>query len=156
MSITRRRRKNDTHTFVLSDNVNFSLDGNRLLSAVKFDYLVQKNYNLTITATDKGDLKLNKDFTINILDNSTTGIIESENETVQLYPNPVETYLNIVLTGDNFNLVQIYTEAGKLIISKEPGEQKNIQLDLSALDTGLYFVKIISEDNIIVRKVVKQ
>ncbi len=69
----------------------------------------------------------------------------SDTDLIKMYPNPATDILNIeILSGDEIiNNVCIYDIAGKQIINnKYSGKQ--IKLDLSCLNTGLYMVKLNS------------
>lgn len=63
---------NDLGTYTLvkdsigTDSDKFSIDGNKLKTALVFDYEVQKQYNIKVKVTDKGGLTYEKVFTISI------------------------------------------------------------------------------------------
>ena len=87
----------------------------------------------------------------------------SENETynVVVYPNPTSGVLNLIqeriengLTIENVEVFDIYgkkiSSHHQIILSSNP------QIDLSNLNSGIYFIKMITEQGAIVKKVVKQ
>ncbi len=76
---------------------------------------------------------------------------------VKVYPNPVSDYVNIELFGDisrNFR-VEIINISGTVVISERMGFTdmywNTQQIPVEKLSTGLYFVRILSEDGVISR-----
>ncbi|OIP01353.1 MAG: hypothetical protein AUJ98_04650 [Bacteroidetes bacterium CG2_30_33_31] len=69
-----------------------------------------------------------------------------------VYPNPVENLLTIQIenTSDNSFYSIIYIQ-GKMILSGKLQSNKNL-IDVSKLNTGLYFVKIICNEETITKK----
>jgi hypothetical protein len=65
----------DTSTYSLvSGDSDFNINGDQLVSAVVFDYDLQNTYAIRIRTTDSGDLYYEKDFTIYVELEGTTGI----------------------------------------------------------------------------------
>ncbi len=81
--------------------------------------------------------------------NITTSISDVENSTFKVYPNPVVD----VLTIENDNLVSgtIVNQAGKVV---KRFTQSNV--NLSELASGIYFVNILTDENVITKKIVKK
>ncbi len=77
----------------------------------------------------------------------------------QFYPNPAgsSTYLTLDMQGvqDKFIGLQLYSSDGKLVSENHPeinpGISNQIRLDVSTLNTGVYFCKIYSENKIATR-----
>ena len=69
----------------------------------------------------------------------------SDNLSVNLYPNPVVSKLNVNLSGientDNLN-VELYNVIGKKIITKKVSSS-NTEINVSDLNNGIYFLRII-------------
>lgn len=61
---------------------------------------------------------------------------------VKLYPNPATSVLNI--EGDNIEASEytIYNVVGKLVAKNTITDSDNVQINISNLESGLYFVKI--------------
>jgi hypothetical protein len=95
---------------------------------------------------------------INIMDfcNGNVGI--NENLDVEdgmiLFPNPAEETVNIE-TGLKEYTVCLFDTFGKLHF-KQKVSQNKIQINLSGLSDGLYFIQLQSEDRVISRKFIKQ
>jgi hypothetical protein len=73
-----------------------------------------------------------------------------------VYPNPTNAILNIELENSDKVKIEIANALGQIVF-EELNETKNLKLDIKNLNTGLYFLKIISEDKIIAtKKIVKE
>lgn len=74
------------------------------------------------------------------------------NKTI-LYPNPVETNFYISAPNQTVLKVEIYNSLGKLMKTQNDGSKV---VDISDLTSGIYFVKLYSEDANVVKKIVKR
>ncbi len=85
--------------------------------------------------------------------NVNLGINTFSNNTIKIYPNPVNEVLNIENTSDEMLEKIIITDClGKKIIEVT---QNMEQLNLSALPSGLYFIQCFSQNNKCLTKFVK-
>jgi hypothetical protein len=79
----------------------------------------------------------------------------NENKSVSIYPNPTSNSVNIV-SPKEIKQLQLISITGKILKNTYPNETST-QIDLSNLSSGIYFVKIILNDNsIVTKKVTKQ
>jgi hypothetical protein len=107
---------------------------------------VDDYYKLTITNNDGDWLVYNSI----LLSNPTF----NEN-TVSLFPNPVQNILNIQNTASNLSKVQVYDLNGRLLQNYSLQSQE-VTLDVSQLNSGIYLVVLENEmGNQITRKIVK-
>lgn len=78
---------------------------------------------------------------------------------VTIYPNPVEDIINVQIPGnlivDNNCSIEIYNLAGKLLLKKKVTSTTN-SIDLSNLPSGTYIVKLIMDQEIITKKIIKK
>ncbi len=82
------------------------------------------------------------------------GINEQSIEGLSIYPNPTKNTLNIIAKTPITN-IELYNVLGQVLISEK--STSNIsQINVSALRTGNYFVKITSENNTEVVRFLKQ
>jgi hypothetical protein len=76
----------------------------------------------------------------------------------KIYPNPSEAIIN--LKSNNFSEtigVSIYNIQGQLVISEDKTPtNKTVQVDISNLTIGIYFVKIVSGENTVIKRLVKK
>lgn len=76
----------------------------------------------------------------------------SFNDLVYIYPNPVESELSISVPSDKqVDEVQIFDVAGRFVLSTT-----SMEVDLSHLTPGVYYVKVIFPEGVAMRKVVKE
>lgn len=98
-----------------------------------------------------------EDYTVNI---TTSGVGLSENalSAITIYPNPSSDILNIDLSSANEEVksISIFDITGKLIQTVDVVENANISLNIYSLASGLYYIKISSATNTVVRQVVKE
>ncbi|MDN3723010.1 T9SS type A sorting domain-containing protein [Aequorivita sp. SDUM287046] len=87
--------------------------------------------------------------------NETLGIADNENVEFRLYPNPANEQITIELSDASSNYqVAIYDVLGKKVYTSEI--QKVGQIDVSALASGTYLVKLNSDNKSSVVRFVKQ
>ncbi len=84
----------------------------------------------------------------------TTGTQEEKISNVHFYPNPVSDVLNISLQNAIPSNITITDMAGKELM-KIQENKSNIQLNLSSLDAGIYFINIQNSEGIQSSKVIK-
>jgi hypothetical protein len=106
-------------------------------------------YSVTITSNSGCISTLT--FTV-INDNSTVGISEkTKNDFLKLYPNPTTNLVNIIYnvnTSDNF-IIEVIDLQGKIIFSKDLiNKNGQLQVDVSKLSDGIYFVNLKTNNNI--------
>lgn len=82
-------------------------------------------------------------------------IDESENQGMQVYPNPTTNSLNIHLDDDLYYNFALIDATGKVMLSKEHVLLNNYLLDISDIEKGVYFIRMENEKNKIVKRFVK-
>jgi hypothetical protein len=85
----------------------------------------------------------------------TVGIVQinTEANTVSVYPNPAQTFINIQ-SASVVSDVELYDIAGRLVKKETNLGQYQLRLDLNNLSKGVYSVKVTTEKGIISKKVV--
>lgn len=79
--------------------------------------------------------------------------LETNTTSVTLYPNPFNDFINVSGLKSEFNYA-IYDLNGKLIKNGESNTEST-QIETKSIASGIYFLKIISENESIVKKLVK-
>lgn len=140
-----------------TSSVHLSLSGAEL-------YYITVNNETTIT--DKSDFELQLDKGLNEIsvktDKECQGIINKSivNDLAPLvFPNPVQNQLFISTSGlqMNYIAVKIYNLSGKLILSETYKAINNqLKVDLSKLSNGLFFVKLVTDQDTYNYKILKQ
>ena len=83
-----------------------------------------------------------------------TGIPRQQGISISLFPNPATDYLRIDLGENTTGTVVLYNTIGASVLRKQ-FHSANIKLDLTAIESGIYFLSIESEDtNFQTRKVI--
>ena len=82
--------------------------------------------------------------------------ITEENISFNIYPNPVDDKLYIeTLTQTSTQTIEIYDVYGRQQDYKTTRLQACVEFDLTSLKSGIYFVKINTEDGNIVKRIIK-
>ncbi len=83
--------------------------------------------------------------------------INEVNKTIitQLYPNPVNNFLNVQLLNNQAKSYQIINLTGQVLLTKNINNIK-FKIDLSSLKQGIYLLKINTKNNFIVKRIIKQ
>lgn len=85
---------------------------------------------------------------------SVLGLQQFAASEIRLYPNPASNMLTVSYP-QNISKIAIYNILGQLVFAKND-DQKEIKLDISALTSGTYFIKINSENADRIAKFVKK
>ena len=122
-------------------------------------YSTAGSYLITANATDScGTAKTTKVITVK---NCTSGMnaLNSSAEDVSVYPNPTPGLFNLSISGETHAQISIQNILGQVIYSANYSTLNGSvtrQIDLSPYGKGVYFLKVISDRGVAVRKVVVQ
>jgi hypothetical protein len=89
-----------------------------------------------------------------VMEDDETNVISNYENDFEIYPNPVNDKINIV-TEEIVEDIVVYDIYGRHQVSKTPSLQGNLTIDLSDLKSGIYFVKVRTEEGDIVRRFIK-
>lgn len=89
-------------------------------------------------------------FKINYEPNS---IKEADGSGFLIYPNPANDFITIQAEGNSLikSTYQVYNTMGQLVLSGSFSGQTNNTIDISVLETGIYTIRLLDEDNMILR-----
>jgi hypothetical protein len=95
---------------------------------------------------------------INVLDAAYVGVNEySDNPNINIFPNPTNGMINVVINGINNADLTIYTLQGQMVYAETlNAATRNKQLDLSYLSKGIYMIRISDKKNNIIKKLILQ
>ena len=82
-----------------------------------------------------------------------TGVNEDAAANVRIYPNPSEGVFNI--EGNNIRKVEVFNALGQPVYSMET-ENGFLKLDLTNRASGIYLIRVITDDGICNRQVMKR
>lgn len=117
----------------------------------------------TIEITHKGDLFAEANQRVSIIVTGINQTMSNEDfvfEDIKVWPNPVKEKLNISLNqkllGESVQL-EVYDITGRKVINtKKVPNSSNLTLDTSALNSGTYILKIISNNQVYSQKLMRQ
>jgi uncharacterized repeat protein (TIGR03803 family) len=86
-----------------------------------------------------------------------TGISNDPMTQVHVYPNPVTGILHVQLTGYRSNevTIELLNSLGQIVEVRKTKDSNSV-IDVTTYTPGLYFIKVIQEKRITMRKVLKQ
>ena len=93
---------------------------------------------------------INQNGSPNVINNSNLAVEYFEINDIKVYPNPVNDKLFIGGSHDRFD-VEVYSILGQKVDSVLATNQ----LDLSTFDTGVYFIKIKTNNQTVIKKIIK-
>jgi hypothetical protein len=98
---------------------------------------------------------------VNIDDFVITGTLANESfelNNIAIYPNPSKGLFSISLGNISPTLIEVYDVTGKLILAKKDISITNFvtSVDLSAASQGIYFIKIATDEQQIVKRIIKE
>jgi hypothetical protein len=92
-----------------------------------------------------------------VVDNlSSVGISEIEGSSVSFYPNPATEAVTMTVKNLNAYTIEVFDAVGNTVITKTTTTEPSTKVDLSTLNTGVYFVKISDGKSQNIKKIVKQ
>jgi hypothetical protein len=90
----------------------------------------------------------------NLADFNTVGIKDFEINKIYVYPNPVKQILNIQGSFTTSDKVFLYDVCDREIPFTVKQTQNVLQIDVSGLSNGIYFLKIIKDNNFYSKKII--
>jgi hypothetical protein len=101
------------------------------------------------------------DLGVNIDDFVINGTLSGQSfdlQNIVLYPNPSNGIFNVVSGANEITEIQVYDLTGKVIWTKKDFAVSNseIQINLSSISQGIYFVKISANNQSTVKRIIKE
>ncbi|MBP5642756.1 MAG: T9SS type A sorting domain-containing protein [Bacteroidales bacterium] len=110
-------------------------------------------YDREIVTTDVDIVSSLGTQTVSVTYDNTFGIADNVVNSYEIYPNP--TNGNIMVKGENINLVEVYNLCGQKVLSVNGSA--DVDVNMSSLSSGVYMVKVIDVNgNSSVNKVIKR
>jgi hypothetical protein len=82
----------------------------------------------------------------------TVGLNELGANKVSIYPNPAKDYVNIVCEG--MKDITVFNYVGQVIYRSELGKDNSTQLNTSNFESGVYVVRINTENGVVTKRVI--
>ncbi|HFB61867.1 MAG TPA: T9SS type A sorting domain-containing protein, partial [Bacteroidetes bacterium] len=109
-----------------------------------------------VEVTESDTVVSDVNFVINEADGNITGIAQTEDIPVRLYPNPAKDYLFVrVDEQDRKALLRIYDLTGHLLMTT-PLPNRTNRIDLGRLQKGFYLLRIDSRGKTVTRRIIKR
>jgi len=126
--------------------------GYETLTATQANYNTTENQRYNVTSLWDGR---ETDFSNTVYLGPSVSIEETttQDEALVVYPNPVSNQLT--LQGEGIQYVRLITITGACVYESAV-KQNALEIDMTALPQGLYFLSIQTEEGMNVRKVVKK
>ena len=86
---------------------------------------------------------------------STAGLNDLNQNSFSAYPNPVNDILNIKGNGVIDNL-EVLNQLGQRVLAIDGSLLTNKQLNISSLESGLYFIRLTANNKTEILQVIKQ
>ncbi len=86
-----------------------------------------------------------------------TGIVAMNNESISIYPNPATTVINVKMSTALINnaIIELYDATGKLI-NQQQVTNEFTSLNIIELSNGIYTVRIITDNEQTIKRIIKQ
>jgi photosystem II stability/assembly factor-like uncharacterized protein len=127
--------------------------GTNTITAILENLLPNQIYYYRLKATDNNNVIYSNKFqlktgTLNIED------FNENNDKILLYPNPTNNETNITINGfKNAVTIMLIDISGKVLISQDnPNLKNDFKFNLSDKSKGIYFIKILFDDNTSINK----
>lgn len=85
---------------------------------------------------------------LTVVKNSSSENFESVTMQLKIYPNPTNGRLNIQVNQEKILSVEVYNSLGGLVQNVKGIDSNELSLDLSQYDSGMYILKIVTQENI--------
>lgn len=82
-------------------------------------------------------------------------IDESNLATTQIYPNPTDGAFTVQLNANHVDQIQIIDLNGRILVNRIPNQSTEF-FDLRHFESGIYFVKILADEQMLTKKVIIQ
>jgi choice-of-anchor B domain-containing protein len=92
--------------------------------------------NIVVSDIDRGFFLIRKSGTLETSD--------FEDQDFKIFPNPASSYVTVLNAEEDIQKIEIFNLLGQKIFSKAYQDEKQIQVNLEAFDSGLYLLKINS------------
>ena len=98
-----------------------------------------------------GDESVRLDY-VSLTNESTASVEDRFESNFKIYPNPANDYIQINSNNIEISSVEMYSIVGKRIISNQ--KLVNDRLDISSLTSGIYLLKVNSQERSLVKKII--
>lgn len=90
--------------------------------------------------------------------NATLGVTKNQTESFVIYPNPVSSILNLEFNNTDVGLVaiEVYNTVGQKVMTKTQDKGQSIDINVTSLKSGVYFIKVSTNKTEFTKRIVKE
>lgn len=126
-------------------------DTTRYLTITTSPFDPEDNYDISLTAIDEVGYIASK--TIGVTIKNCEGVDDFENDAVTIYPVPAENHLIVKFNGERADM-KIFNVTGTMVHNSSLTNGEKVSI--SDLPKGIYVVRIMIDNNIVTKKIIKQ
>jgi hypothetical protein len=133
----------------IKNGTNASITSFKASNSTNLSCIIVDDKNAAYLSTFSKDP--NSNFVADLADCRSTVLLTEEflQKDVNVFPNPVTNFLNIESTKE-FDYVEIYNSIGKRIL-----KTKERKINFSSFTSGIYLMRIIADNKVLTKKVLK-
>lgn len=133
----------DAHYWVnITDYIKTALD-----KGVDFGWRIKSDGTASATSRTSYHADAVMQPTIFLYEKGATSVNLNKNDRISIYPNPASDYVRINLGEVSQGNVILYNISGSRVLQKQI-DSNNMRLDLTSLNSGIYLLRIESEQNL--------
>ncbi|MCT4580612.1 MAG: T9SS type A sorting domain-containing protein [Flavobacteriales bacterium] len=145
--ITIIQNGNQLETTTTNGTIQWNLDGNSIVGANDSIYEYTINGNYTVTFVDQNGCE----GTSNTITIQGVGFEKSNDNAIQLYPNPTNAIVNIE-SAERIERIQLFNVSGTLVAEYHQLQPKTVQLPKQ--NAGVYYLFITTEKGVTSQKII--
>lgn len=141
----------------MTDNLNVVINGNTVTgTATTYVHYIETNGGSTGWLPFSAD-KATFAYSLHIEKDAPLGIDENAEDVFSIYPNPTNSIVNIAYATNEKVTIELIDAAGRVIIMEEFSSSLDgdISIDVSDLENGIYYCKLLSGDKSFTKPFVK-
>ncbi|MFW5701090.1 MAG: T9SS type A sorting domain-containing protein [Cyclobacteriaceae bacterium] len=138
---------NDSVAWSVDDENIATIDDNGLLTGISSGTVTVK-----ANSTDGTEVERTKNITVS--EKSSIINLDINNTDISIYPIPAESVINIAFEKAMSGLIKLIDVSGKVLIETNISENKIKTIDVSGLQSGIYFIQLTINDNRINKKII--
>ena len=81
------------------------------------------------------------------------GLADNSVETMQLFPNPTHDVVNVVC--NSMRRITVTNAIGQTVFDAEPADRQSVQINLSGFNSGIYMIRIVTDNGVFNKQVIK-
>lgn len=109
---------------------------------------------VSIPNDDSDENPFNFEVVVTVIE-STTGTSDLSSNGIKIFPNPTNSIINLDFGYIKVKQIDVVNLTGKTVVQIFSVDKEDI-IDLTAFDKGIYFIKILTDTDVITKKIIKE